>query len=46
MAAGRHLRGLMDISQHRETWSGFVIGVKLVSALAIVSLSLMAIFLT
>lgn len=46
MAAGQYQRGLMDISPHREAWSGFVIGVKLVSALAIVSLSLMAIFLT
>lgn len=46
MPAGQHQHGQMDIGPHRETWSGFVMGVKLVSAVAVVILSLMAIFLT
>lgn len=46
MAEGHHKHGSMDITQHRETWTTFIMLTKWTCAAVAVTLALMALFLT
>jgi len=46
MAGGEFKRGSMDITQHRETWTMFIMLTKWTCVAIVVVLALMALFLT
>lgn len=46
MAAGQYQHGSMDISAHRATWSAFVRYAGWTCVAVVVTLALMALFLT
>ncbi len=46
MAEGQYKRGSMDITQHREMWTTFIMLTKWTCVGVAVTLALMALFLT